>query len=66
MESEISDLSVAVGAGGGYSITQSLRLRLDLVGAFSVASRRIIDGEELLTDLGAFTLDTILGFELSF
>jgi hypothetical protein len=65
-DSEVSNLFVVSGVGGGLHLTRVLRLKLDVLGAVALATRRIegTDGSE--ASLGVFTLDALLGVELAF
>ena len=65
-DSEVSNLFVVSGVGGGFHLTRVLRLKLDVLGAIALATRRIegTDGSE--ASLGVFTLDALLGVELAF
>lgn len=66
LERGISRLAFVTGAGASFALTPALRFRLDLLGAISVADRRIVGADGQLADLGAFSLELLAGFEVGF
>lgn len=65
-DSEVSNLFVVSGVGGGFQVTRILRLKLDVLGAVALATRRIEGSDGSEASLGVFTLDALLGVELAF